>query len=290
MTTTSPMLIAGPVSSRRRRRDVLRALGIVPRIALGFIVVLILVAMFGQWIAPQDPYKQDLLMRFRSPTHAHLLGTDAFGRDTLSRIIIGTRLTLLATLQAVATAVILGVPLGLIAGYHGGVFDAVLGRIADAFMSVPTLILALAIVGILGPGLTNAMFAVGVVFAPRFFRVARGAASGVRNETYIEACRSIGCAPRRIIVRHLLPNASGPLMVQLTYSLGLVVIAEASLSFLGLGVKAPKASWGGMTREAFGGVSTNALPMVFPILIIWLTIFAFSTFGDGLRDAMARGR
>ncbi|MEV7230737.1 ABC transporter permease [Polymorphospora sp. NPDC051019] len=265
-------------------------LGLAPKVGLVFIAGLVLLALVGDLLVRTDPNAQDLLRRMESPSGDHWLGTDAYGRDTLARLIAGARLTLVATLQAVGTAVVLGIPLGLVAGYAGGIVDAVLGRIADSVMSVPTLILALAIVGILGPGLTNAMIAVGIVFAPRFFRVARGAASGIRNEPYIEACQAIGCSPARILLRHMLPNASGPLLIQTTYSLGLVVIAEASLSFLGLGVQAPDATWGGMTREAFGSVSRNGFPMLPPLLMIFLTILAFSMVGDGIRDRLTRGR
>lgn len=258
------------------------------RISAAFVAVLVVLAVVGGWVAPQDPYAQDLLARFGSPSSAHWLGTDAFGRDVLSRLIVGVRPTMLATIEAIGTAIVIGVPTGVLAGYLGHLVDGVLGRFADTLMSVPPLILAIAIVGILGPGLTNAMLAVGLVFAPRFFRVARGVAQGVRNEPYIEACRAIGCSLPRILFRHMLPNASGPLLVQATYGFGLVVIAEASLSFLGLGAQPPTASWGGMSREAFGGIAVNAFPMFPPLFMIFFTIFALSTLGDTARDRLTR--
>jgi peptide/nickel transport system permease protein len=274
----------------RNRRTNSGRFSVGAQVALGAVLLLVVLAVFGTRLMPQSPYAQDLFHRYTSPTMKHWLGTDAFGRDTLSRLVIGTRVTLLATLQAVGTAIAVGVPAGLLAGYRGGIIDWLLGRAAEALMCVPALILAISMVGILGPGLTNAMFAVGIVFAPRFFRVARGAASGIRNEPYIEACRALGCSGTRILFRHVLPNASGPLLIQTTYSLGLVVIAEASLSFLGLGIQAPGASWGGMTREAFQGVAINPFPMLPPLLMIFLTILAFSALGDGVRDALAPGR
>jgi peptide/nickel transport system permease protein len=257
-------------------------------LSISFLVLLIAVAVLSPVIMPHDPARQDLLQRFEGPSGQHWLGTDSLGRDNLSRLIQGTRVTLWAAFQAIGLAVVLGIPPGLLAGFVGGLLDSVLSRIADIFLALPPLILALAIVGILGPGLTHAMIAVGIVLAPRFFRVARAAAGSVRNETYVEATRATGCSTPRILFRHILPNSSGPLLVQVTFALGLVVIAEASLSFLGLGAAPPTASWGSMVRDGFDNVYVSTFQLVAPSLMITLTILAFSTLGDALRDALGR--
>lgn len=256
--------------------------------AFVFLVLLVLVALFAPALAPDDPGRQDLLDRFEGPSGEHWLGTDSLGRDNLSRLIEGTRVTVLAVAQAVGLAVVLGIPAGLAAGFVGRFLDTALTWVTDILLSLPPLILSLAILGILGPGLTNAMVAVGIVFSPRFFRVARAAALGVRNETYIEATRSLGCSTPRILFRHVLPNSSGPLLVQLTFALGLVVIAEASLSFLGLGARPPTASWGSMLQDAFGNVYTTTFPLLAPSVMIVLTILATAVLGDALRDALGR--
>ncbi|MET0448087.1 MAG: ABC transporter permease, partial [Aeromicrobium sp.] len=194
-------------------------------------------------------------------------------------------------IQALAIAVVVGIPLGVLAGSIGGTIDAVLSRIADALLSMPPLILALAIVGILGPGLTNAMIAVGVILTPSMFRVSRSAATSVSSELYIEGCRAAGCNRRRLLGRHVLPNASSPMLVQVTFAAGIVIIAEASLSFLGLGVQPPDSSWGTMLNDAFRNINQSPWFMFAPAMMIALTILAFSTLGDGLRDALeGRGR
>jgi peptide/nickel transport system permease protein len=257
-------------------------------VAIAFILALVLVAVLSPFIMPNDPARQDLMDRIQGPSGDHWLGTDTLGRDNFSRLIEGTRVTLWAALQAIVLGVVLGTPAGLVAGYAGRRVDSILSRIADVLMAVPGLLLAMAIVGILGPGLRNAMIALGVVFAPRFFRVARAAASSVRHEIYIEAVRAMGCSPARILFRHVLPNSSGPLLVQITFAFGLVVTAEASLSFLGLGAEPPTASWGSMVRDAFQNVYDTKFPLIAPSVMITLTILAFSLLGDALRDALGR--
>jgi peptide/nickel transport system permease protein len=257
-------------------------------ISFAFIAILVLIAILSPWIMPYDPARQDLVQRLQSPSGDHWLGTDSFGRDNLSRLIEGTRVTLWACVQALALAIVAGIPTGLLAGFVGRRVDGILSWVAEVLLALPPLILALAIVGVLGPGLTNAMIAVGIVFAPRFFRVARAAALSVRSETYVEATRALGCSTPRILLRHVLPNSSGPLLVQVTFAMGLVVIAEASLSFLGLGATPPTATWGGMLRDAFDNVYDSTFPLLAPSLMIVLTILAFSIVGDALRDALGR--
>lgn len=256
-------------------------------VALIGLTALVLMALFADFIVPKDPTRQALIHRLEAPSSEYLLGTDGLGRDTLSRLIAGSRVTLSAATMTMVIAISLGVPFGLLAGYLEGWVDTLLGRIADAWLSLPGLILALAIVGVLGPGITNAMMALGVAFAPRYFRVARSAALAVKNELYVEAARSVGCPTARIVGRHILPNASGPLVVQSTFGIGHAVTAEASLSFLGLGALPPAASWGTMLRDAFATIYTAAFPIYPPSIMIILTILIFFIIGDTLRDVLA---
>lgn len=255
-------------------------------VALGFLVVVMLLAAFGGLLAPYDPNAQDLSNSFAPADGAHLLGTDLYGRDNLSRLLDAASVTFAAIVQAVGVAALLGIPFGLLAGLLGGGVGAVLSRMSDALQALPPLILAIAIVGILGPGLTNAMLAIGIVLAPSLFRLARGAAESVATETYIEACRALGCSQWRLLWRHVLPNAASPILVQLTFSAGVAIVAEASLSFLGLGVQAPQTSWGSMLRDAFNSVYTDPTALIAPAVMIVGTVLALSTFGDGLRDAL----
>jgi len=256
--------------------------------ALTYLVVLVLIAILADALPLQDPNAQALTDRLQGPSTQHWLGTDALGRDVLARLVAAARVTLLAALQGLGVAVLLGVPVGLLAGYAGGFTDAALSRVADGLLSLPPLILAMAIVGVAGPGLTNAMVAIGIVFAPRFFRVARSAAQSVARETYIEAVRADGCPTWRVLCRHVLPNASGPLLVQASFTIGFIITAEASLSFIGLGVQIPTSSWGSMLRESFTAIYDAPFMMIPTVLLMTVTVFAFSTFGDGLRDALGR--
>lgn len=258
---------------------------------IAFLVFLTFVAVFAGWLSPHGPREQDLLNAFRPPfSPDHALGTDQFGRDLLTRLMYAARISLVAPLIAVGVGTAIGLPLGLLAGYLGGKLDWVLGRIADALIALPSLVLALAIIGVLGPSLVNAMLAVGIAYAPRLFRVVRGATLGVREETYIEASRVAGCSTPRLIFAHVLPNIRSPLLVQLTLMMGLALIAEASLSFLGLGVQPPEASWGVMLREAFENNFSGPWLVVPPGVAIVLTVLSFNLLGDGIRDAVGQQR
>jgi peptide/nickel transport system permease protein len=257
-------------------------------VALGFLFLLTAVALLEPLLPLQDPNSQSISDRLEGPSSGHWLGTDSLGRDTLSRLFVGARVTLLAATQGLVVSVVLGVPLGLMAGYAGGVLDGIMSRIADTLLSVPPLILALAIIGLAGPGLTIAMVAVGISLAPRFFRVARSAAETVSGESYIEAHRSVGCSGARVLFRHVLPNAAGPLLVQVSFGIGLVITAEASLSFLGLGVQIPQASWGSMLNGAFQSIYLATFPLVPPAIALVLTVMCFFVVGDALRDAVGR--
>ncbi|WP_254622667.1 ABC transporter permease [Rhodococcus sp. W8901] len=275
--------VAGRVWGFVRRRPATTVAG-------AFVLLLVVMAVFAPLLAPYDPYAQDLLARLQPPSSAHWLGTDDYGRDVLSRLIYGARISLQASLQAVALALVLGLPLGVIAGYSGGWVDTVLTRIMDALMSAPSLVLAITIVAVLGSGITNAMLAVGLVMAPRFFRVTRASTMDVRGDTYIEASVALGCTTSRTIVRHILPNVMPPIVLVISVSLGTAVAAEASLSFLGLGAKAPAASWGSMLSTAASNMQLAPYLVWPPGVMIFLTVLAFTYLGDGVRRALTRSR
>jgi peptide/nickel transport system permease protein len=261
------------------------------RVALAsliIIVTLILMAVFADLIARHDPNAQDLRNTTQGPSWDHWLGTDRLGRDILSRLLIGCRVTLMASFQGLFVACLLGIPLGLIAGYVGRWVDGVLNWISDALLALPFLIFAMAIIGMLGPGLRNAMIAIGIVLSPRFFRLARAAAQVASKEVFAEAARADGASASQILWRHILPNSAGPLLIQITFGIGIVIGAEAGLSFLGLGAQLPTASWGSMIGEAFLDISTDAWPMMPPTIAIVVTVGASFLLGDGLRDAIGR--
>ena len=255
--------------------------------------ILIVVAVGAPWIAPYDPNAQNLMNAFAAPfSDGHVLGTDQLGRDILSRLIWASQVSLIAPVIAVSVASVIGIPLGLLAGYLGGRFDWIAGRIADAFIALPSLILALAIIAIFGPGLVNAMLAVGIAMSPALFRVVRGSTLSVREETYIDASRIVGGSTWRILFAHVLPNVRSPLLVMLSIMLSLCLLAEAGLSFLGLGVQPPTASWGSMLRAAFDNRFQGPMMIIPPGIAITMTILALNMLGDGIRDAVGaqRGR
>ena len=260
-------------------------------VCLAYLGVLVVVAVLAPLIAPHAPQTQDLTKAFAPPfSPDHILGTDQLGRDTLSRLVYAARVSLIAPLIAVGVGLGIGVPLGLFAGYIGGAFDWLISRVADALIALPALVLALALIGVLGPSLVNAMIAVGIAYSPRLFRVVRGATLAVREETYIEASRVVGCSTTRTLFLHLLPNVRSPLLVQLTLMMGLSLLAEASLSFLGLGVQPPDASWGSMLRTAFENNFAGPWLAWFPGLAIVVTVLSFNLLGDGIQDAIGRQR
>jgi peptide/nickel transport system permease protein len=258
------------------------------QIALGYLVLVVVVVALAPVIATHDPLAQNLTGVLQQPGNGHLLGTDDLGRDVFSRALYAGQISLIAAAQAVGVAVLLGVVPGLVAGYAGRTVDAVIMRVTDALMSFPPLILAIAFVGVLGPSLTNAMTVIGVIFAPRFVRLVRGTVISIREETYIEASRSIGTRTATVIRRHVLPNALSPLIVQISLTAAMAMLAEASLSFLGLGVQPPDASWGSMIERGFRYTASAPWLTVFPGLLIALTVLAFNLLGDGLRDSLGR--
>ncbi|MEP1122665.1 MAG: ABC transporter permease [Ilumatobacter sp.] len=257
-------------------------------IAAAYLVVLALIAILAPWIAPRDPNAQDLANVMAGPFDGGVMGTDQLGRDVLSRMILASRIAVVAVLQAVAVGLALGVVPGLVAGYFGGRVDRLIMRVNDAIMSFPPLILAIAIVGVLGASLTNAMVAIGIVFAPTFLRLVRASVLSVREETFIAAARATGTPSHRIVRRHVLPNVLSPLLVQISLTSGFAMLAEASLSFLGLGVQPPESSWGSMLANGFRVMESQPWLVVFPGAAIGLTVLAFNVLGDGARDAIGR--
>lgn len=292
---TSPLASTGTtptarVKGRRQKSRVLKRLlrNKAAVISLAVLALLVLIAIFGSALAPYDPNKVSLSLRLMGPSGDHWLGTDELGRDVLSRLIVATRVDLLASAQAVGIALLIGVPLGVVAGYAGGVADALLSRVIDALMTLPPLILAVVVVAILGPGLRNAMLAIAIVIVPSFYRIVRASTQSARSELYIESARASGCSSWRILWRHILPAVTPPLLVQASFSASVVIIAEASLSFLGLGARAPQATWGLMLNEASSNITTSSYLIYPPTIMVAITILAFSLLGDGLRDALGR--
>ena len=255
-------------------------------IGLAVVIGFILMAIFAPYISPQDPIATSWGAIRKAPNAAHWFGTDEIGRDVLSRVIWGTQASLMAGVISVSISLLIGVPIGLLAGFVGGAVDAIISRITDAFLACPFLILASALAAFLGPSLTNAMVAIGISAAPIFVRLTRGQVIQIKVEDYIEAARSVGNPPWRIALVHILPNILPPLLVQATLAIAAAVIAEASLSFLGLGQQPPAPSWGSMLNTAKNFIEQAPWMAIWPGLSIFLLVLSFNLFGDGLRDAL----
>jgi peptide/nickel transport system permease protein len=248
------------------------------------VLLIVLMAVFAPWLSHYDPVQASFMTVRQAPSAVHWFGTDELGRDVLSRLLWGARASLLAGVVSVGIAVVIGVPLGLLAGYFGKLVDGVISRIADALLSIPFLILAIALAAFLGPSLTNAMAAIGISAMPRFVRLTRGQAITVKAEEYVEGARAIGLGHARIIVRYILPNVLPPIIVQASLTIATAIIAEASLSFLGLGQLPPAPSWGSMLNTAKDFVSQAPWMSIFPGIAIFLAVLGFNLLGDGLRD------
>jgi peptide/nickel transport system permease protein len=253
---------------------------------LVIVVLLILIALLAPWIAPFDPAKQSWTALRKAPSAVNWFGTDEIGRDLFSRVVFGARASLLAGLVSISIAVLLGVPVGLFAGYRGGWIDALVSRITDAMLAIPFLILAIALAAFLGPSLTNAMIAIGVTTTPIFVRLTRGQTLAAKVEDYVEAARAVGNPAWRVAARHILPNILPALLVQATLSIAMAIIAEASLSFLGLGQQPPAPSWGSMLNTAQRFLNNAPWMAIWPGLAIFLAVLSFNLLGDGLRDAL----
>jgi len=270
-------------------RSVVRrvVLGSVPgALASAYLLLLVLVACLAPLVVPHDPNAQNIPLRFAGPSAQHWLGTDSLGRDVLSRLIDASRIAIMAPAISVGFAILVGVPAGMWAGLRRGWVDVVLSRIADALLSLPGLAFAMAIVAVLGPGLSHAMIALGVTFAPRAFRIVRGATLSVAEETYVDAARAIGLSDAAIIRTHVLPNIIAPLLVQTSIMMGVSLVAEAALSFLGLGVQLPDASWGTMLNTAYQTQYQNPLGLLPPAIALAVTVLAFNSLGDAIRDVV----
>ena len=255
-------------------------------LGLAIVLAFVLIAFFAPLIAPQDPLLTSWSAVRKAPSAQYLFGTDEIGRDVLSRVIWGARASLLAGLVSVSIAMALGVPIGLLAGYMGGWVDGAISRFTDAMLAVPFLILAIALAAFLGPSLTNAMLAIGVSATPVFIRLTRGQVLAVKVEDFVEAARAVGNPHWRIALRHILPNILPPLIVQATLAIAAAVIAEASLSFLGLGQQPPAPSWGSMLNTAKNYVDNAPWMAIWPGVSIFLLVLSFNLLGDGLRDAL----
>jgi peptide/nickel transport system permease protein len=252
----------------------------------GIIAVFIFMALFARWLAPYDPNEVILGQRFLPPSPDHFFGTDNLGRDIFSRILYGAQISLWVGILTVSLAMLIGVPVGLISGYQRGAVDAVFMRLVDVFLAFPVIILAIAIIAVRGPSLLNVMLALVAVYWTTYARVTRGVTLSLRQEDYMLAAQSIGVPTSRILWRHLLPNSLAPILVIATLGLGNAILAEAALSFLGLGIQPPAASWGSMLN--FGMQFMRDAPWLtwFPGLAIFLTVLGFNLLGDGIRDAM----
>jgi len=250
------------------------------------VLLFLLAALLAPWLAPHEPTATSWLTVRKPPSAQHWLGTDDLGRDTLSRLIWGARASLAAGVVSVAIAVLVGVPFGILAGYLRGWPDALISRSTEALLACPFLILAIALAAFLGPSLTNAMIAIGISAAPIFARLARGQTMAVMAEDYVTGAKAIGATHLRIIRRYVVPNITAPILVQATLTIAAAIIAEASLSFLGLGQQPPAPSWGSMLNVAKNFMTQAPWMAVFPGMAIFAVVFAFNILGDGLRDAL----
>jgi peptide/nickel transport system permease protein len=270
--------------SRRALRRLLRRRGAV--VGLVVIAAFVLLAAFAPLVSPYDPIATNWALVRKPASAAHWFGTDELGRDILTRVIFGARASLMAGLISVGIALSVGVPVGMIAGYRGGFIDSLISRITDAMLACPFLILAIALAAFLGPSLTNAMIAIGITATPIFVRLTRAQVMNVKVEDYVEAARAIGNPSWRIALFHILPNILPALLVQATLSIAAAIIAEAALSFLGLGQQPPAPSWGSMLNAAQRFLTQAPWMAIWPGLAIFLTVLSFNLVGDGLRDAL----
>lgn len=286
--SSAPSVAVAPAPGRSRRLDLLRQLlrhkgGLFGLTVFGLFVFL---GVFGAWVAPYDPNASDFASMLSGPSAKHWFGTDELGRDTLSRIISGSRIAVTVALLSVAIALALGVLIGVIAGYFGGAVDSVLNRSQDVLFAFPTLLLAIIIVAVLGAGLLNATLAIAIVYTPRFARIARASALSIKTSEYLDAARLAGVGTPTILWRHLLPNVLPPVIVLAALSMSTAQLAYASLSFLGLGVSPPQADWGNMLSKARDFLTVAPWLVVFPTIALVLLMLAFNVLGDAIRDVL----
>ena len=287
MTDTGAVLTLPTVATTRRPSVLRRLLRRPPAvIALAMVAAFVVIAVAAPYVAPHDPIKMNYLAVRKAPSDVYRLGTDEVGRDVLSRLVWGARASLLAGVVPVTIALVVSIPLGLLSGCTGGWLDGLIMRITDAMLAIPFLIVAIALAAFLGPSLTNAMIAIGIAALPTFLRLARGTAMAITTEEYIEAARSLGCSRVRLALRHVLPNLVPPLLIQSSLTAAAAIIAEASLSFLGLGQQPPAPSWGSMLNAAQRYLVQAPWIAIYPGLMIFGVVMSLNVLGDALRDAL----
>ena len=257
-----------------------------PVVGLVIIVMLVLSAIFAPLIAPYDPYKMDILNKLQPPSREHLLGTDSLGRDTLSRIIYGSQTSLIVGISVMAMSFAIGIPLGLLAAYFGRAWNLIIMRLIDALMAFPMLLLALLVASLLGGGMKNVIIALGIGMIAAPCRMMYGVAMSIKQNEYVLAARAMGMKNNRIMLEQILPNAFPPLLVMMTIGLGVTILAEASLSFLGIGITPPTPAWGGLVNDGYKFLLTSPVLAISPGIAIMLVVFGFNMMGDGLRDAL----
>lgn len=255
---------------------------------LGLIILLVLVfcAVFAQWVAPYDYAAQHLADRFHSPDAQHLFGTDNLGRDIFSRVVYGARISLVVGISSVCLAAGIGIVLGAVAGYYGGLFDNILMRVMDVLLAIPNLLLAISIAATLGSGMQNLVLAIGLGAAPGYARIVRASILSLKDQEFVEAARAVGASDFHIITSHILPNCLAPIIVQMTLGVATAILSTASLSFIGLGIAPPTPEWGSMLSAGRQFIRDAWYIVMFPGLAIMVTIFGLNMFGDGLRDAL----
>jgi peptide/nickel transport system permease protein len=256
-----------------------------PYAAVAAVALVVVAALGAPWLAPYSPTEMDADL-LAPPGARHLLGTDDLGRDVLSRVIHGASVSVLVGVISMGTAAGVGVPLGLLSGYRGGLVDTVIMRLLDGVMAFPAILLAIAIMAVLGPSLPNAMLAIGVIYIPPFARIVRASVLSLREREFVDAARGLGAGSLRIVGRHVLPNCVSPVIVQLSLGMGYAILVEAALSFLGLGVQPPQASWGSMLAEGRGFLDRAPWFATFPGLAIFVTVLGLNFVGDRLREAL----
>jgi oligopeptide transport system permease protein len=255
-------------------------------ISFYMIILIMLAAVVGPWVSPYSYYDQSLIMQNQLPSLEHWFGTDNLGRDLLTRCLYGARISLAVGIFATLISLTIGVFFGGIAGFWGGKVDNIMMRVVDIFYAIPLLLWVILLMVVLKPGLQNILIAIGVTYWLSMARIVRGQVLSLKEQDYILAARTIGASNRRIILRHLIPNAIGPILVTATFNIPQAIFTEAFLSFIGLGVGAPQASWGMLASDALGGLRSFPYQLFFPAMAICLTMLAFNFFGDGLRDAL----
>ena len=282
----SPVATLRPARPRWRETLGLLARNPTAAIAAGILLLIVLMALLDETLAPEEPNAISVPDRLQAPSWDHPFGTDDLGRDIFSRVILGAGVSLRVGFLAVGIALVIGTAIGLLAGFYGRWVDDVLMRIMDMLFAFPAVLLAIAVLAVRGPGAGNTALAIGIVYIPVFARVTRASVLGVREEVYVRASRSVGASDWRILTRHILPNAAPPIIVQTSISLAFAVLAEAALSFLGLGTQPPNPSWGLMLAEGRGYIDLAWWLAFFPGMAIFLTVLCFNLLGDGLRDVL----